>query len=78
MKQKSYTVHFNYHTYVNITVNASNAAEALEKAKDEVCDEKYNQDILNNIEEDNDPEITNNETGCEEDPEDVIDEIEED
>ena len=69
-----YTVHFNYHTYVEVTVDADNAKEALEKAKDEVCDEKYNQDILNNIEEDNDPEITNDDTGCEEDP----DEIEED
>lgn len=69
-----YTVHFNYHTYVEVAVDADNAKEALEKAKDEVCDEKYNQDILNNIEEDNDPEITNDDTGCEEDP----DEIEED
>lgn len=66
MKQKYYTVHFNYHTYVNITVKASNAAEALEKAKDELIDSKYNGDLLENIQRDGDPEVINDETGCEE------------
>jgi hypothetical protein len=66
MKQKSYTVHFNYHTYVEITVKASNATEALEKAQDELIDSKYNGDLLENIERDGDPEVVNDETGCEE------------
>lgn len=66
MKQKSYTVHFNYHTCVEITVKASNAAEALEKAEDELNDSKYNGDLLENIERDGDPEVINDETGCEE------------
>ena len=66
MKQKYYTVHFGYHTYVNITVKASNAAEALEKAEDELIDSKYNGDLLENIQRDGDPEVINDETGCEE------------
>ncbi len=66
MKQKSYTVHFSYHTYVDITVKASNAAEALEKAEDELIDSKYNGDLLENIQRDGDPEVINDETGCEE------------
>lgn len=58
-----YTVHFNYHTCVEVTVEANSAQEALEAAHDEVCDAKYDMQILENLEEDNDPEVTNEDTG---------------
>ena len=67
-----YTVRFNYHTYVEIAVNADNEKEALEKAEVERFDSKYNKDLLANIQQDGDPEITNDGTGWEKNPEDVI------
>ena len=63
-----YTVRFNYHTYVEIAVNADSEKEALEKAEVERFDSKYNRDLLANIQEDGDPEITNDGTGWEESP----------
>ena len=74
----NYTVRFNYRTYVEIEVNADNAKEALEKAEDEVWKRKYEADILENREYDRNPEITNDDTGAKEDPEEVIDETDED
>lgn len=62
----NYTVRFNYHTYVEIAVNADNEKEALEKAEIERFDSKYNRDLLANIQKDGDPEITNDGTGWEE------------
>ena len=67
-----YTVRFNYHTYVEIAVNADNEKEALEKAEVERFDSKYNKDLLANIQQDGDQEITNDGTGWEKNPEDVI------
>jgi flagellar biosynthesis regulator FlbT len=34
---------------VDITVEADNAEDALEKAKDELLDSKYDGEILNNV-----------------------------
>lgn len=48
-KLNKYTVRFNYTSHVDITVEADNAEDALEKAKDELLDSKYDGEILNNV-----------------------------
>lgn len=48
-KTNKYTVRFNYTSHVDITVEADNAEDALEKAKDELLDSKYDGEILNNV-----------------------------
>ncbi len=55
--EKTYTVHFSYYTSIDIEVNADNEDEALELAKSEVSDEKYNQHLLDNLDEACDPEV---------------------
>lgn len=47
-----------YHTNVTVEVEAENEEEALEIAEMEVDDEKYNEQILGNLDEDNDPDVT--------------------
>lgn len=49
MKRKKFTIRFNYTSHVDITVEADNAEDALEKAKDELLDSKYDGEVLNNI-----------------------------
>lgn len=47
-----------YHTNVTVEVEAENEQEALELAEMEVDDEKYNEQLLGNLDEDNDPDVT--------------------
>ena len=47
-----------YHTNVTVEVEAENEQEALELAEMEVDDEKYNEQLLGNLDEDNNPDIT--------------------
>lgn len=53
-----FDVTFYYHTSVTVEVEAENEEEALEIAEMEVDDEKYNEQILGNLDEDNDPDVT--------------------
>ena len=47
-----------YHTNVTVEVEADNEQEALELAEMEVDDEKYNEQLLGNLDKDNDPDVT--------------------
>ena len=47
-----------YHTNVTVEVEAENEQEALELAEMEVDDEKYNEQLLGNLDKDNDPDVT--------------------
>lgn len=53
-----FNVTFYYHTSVTVEVEAENEEEALSNAQMEVDDEKYNEQILGNLDEDNDPDVT--------------------
>ena len=53
-----FDVTFYYHTSVTVEVEAENEEEALEIANMEVDDEKYNEQVLGNLDEDNDPDVT--------------------
>ena len=53
-----FDVTFYYHTSVTVEVEAENEEEALELAEMEVDDEKYNEQLLGNLDEDNDPDVT--------------------
>jgi hypothetical protein len=53
-----FDVTFYYHTSVTVEVEAENEEEALELAEMEVDDEKYNEQILGNLDEDNNPDVT--------------------
>lgn len=53
-----FDVTFYYHTNVTVEVEAENEEEALEIAETEVDDEKYNEQILGNLTEDNSPDVT--------------------
>lgn len=52
-----FDVTFYYHTSVTVEVEAENEEEALEIAEMEVDDEKYNEQILGNLDEDNSPDV---------------------
>jgi len=52
-----FNVTFYYHTNVTVEVEAENEQEALANAQMEVEDEKYNQTLLNNLQEDNGPDV---------------------
>lgn len=54
---KKYDVTFYYHSSVTVTVEAEDEESAIDIARDEVCDPKYDETILRNIEEDNDPDV---------------------
>ena len=47
-----------YHTNVTVEVEAENEQEALELAEMEVDDEKYNEQLLGTLDEDNNPDVT--------------------
>lgn len=53
-----FKVTFYYHTNVTVEVEAENKQEALANAQMEVEDEKYDEQILGNLDEDNDPDVT--------------------
>lgn len=67
-QMKSYTVHLPYTTYMDITVNAYDAKEALEKAEDEAIYSKYEKQLIDNLSDHGRPRILNNETNREEKP----------
>lgn len=52
-----FNVTFYYHTNVTVQVEAENEKEALEIAEMEVDDEKYNEQILGGLQEDNAPDV---------------------
>lgn len=54
---KEYNVTFYYHTSLTVKVEANSEEEALEKARNEQCDDKYNYDLLVGMQEDGDPDI---------------------
>lgn len=54
---KKYSVTFSFHTYCTVEVEAENKDEALDLAYMEVDDDKYNLDLLRNMESDNSPSI---------------------
>ena len=52
-----FNVTFYYHTNVTVQVEAENEKEALEIGEMEVDDEKYNEQILGGLQEDNAPDV---------------------
>ena len=54
---KKYQVTFYYHTNITVEVEAEDEKEALRKAEIEQCDDKYTDDLLNGLQEDNSPDI---------------------
>lgn len=52
-----FNVTFYYHTNVTVEVEAENEEDALEIAEMEVDDEKYNEQILGGLQEDNAPDV---------------------
>ena len=52
-----FKVTFYYHTNVTVEVEAENEKEALFTAEDEVCKEKYNEIILDGLQEDDSPDV---------------------
>ena len=52
-----FKVTFYYHTNVTVEVEAENKQEALANAQMEVEDEKYNEQILGGLQEDNSPDV---------------------
>ena len=54
---KKYNVTFYYHTNCTVEVEAENEKEALELAESAVCDDKYTEQILWGLQEDDDPDV---------------------
>lgn len=52
-----YEVTFYYHTNCTVTVEAENEKEALKKAESEVCDSKYEAQIMEGLQEDDSPDV---------------------
>ena len=52
-----YEVTFYYHTNCTVTVEAENEDEALALAENEVCDDKYTEQILWGLQEDDAPDV---------------------
>lgn len=52
-----YEVTFYYHTNCTVTVEAENEEEALKKAESEVCDSKYEEQIMEGLQEDDSPDV---------------------
>lgn len=52
-----YQVTFYYHTNCTVEVEAENEKEALDKAETEICCEKYNEQLLEGLVEDNCPDV---------------------
>jgi len=55
--KKKYAVSLYYHTMVTVEVEAENEKEAIQEAYNEVDDPKYNEAILRNLDEDDDPSV---------------------
>ena len=54
---KKYKVTFYYHTNITVEVEAENEKEALALAEVEQCDDKYTDDLLNGLQEDDSPDV---------------------
>ena len=52
-----YQVTFYYHTNCIVEVEAENEKEALAEAETEICCEKYNEQILEGLQEDDCPDV---------------------
>ncbi len=52
-----YQVTFYYHTSATVVVTAKDKDEALIKGNTEVCKKKYSSEILQNLTEDNTPDV---------------------
>lgn len=54
---KKYEVTFYYHSNCTVVVEAENEEEALGLAENEVCDSKYEAQIMEGLQEDDDPDV---------------------
>ena len=54
---KLFEVTFYYHTNCTVKVEAENDREALDLAYLRVCDDKYTEQILEGLQEDDDPDV---------------------
>lgn len=54
---KKYEVTFYYHTNCTVKVEAENEEEALAIAENKVCDPKYEAQIMEGLQEDDDPDV---------------------
>ncbi len=55
---KKFEVTLYYHTNCTVTVEAEDEDEALENAYAEVCKEEYTRQILDGLQEDDSPDVT--------------------
>lgn len=54
---KKYEVTFYYHSNCTVVVEAENEKEALGLAENKVCDPKYEAQIMEGLQEDDDPDV---------------------
>lgn len=54
---KKYEVTLYYHTSITVVVYAKDEDDAIEKAYDEACDPKYNDEFNMNAQEDGSPDV---------------------
>lgn len=54
---KRFEVTLFYHTNITVVVDAEDEYDAIEKAHDEACDEKYNDEFNMNAQEDGTPYV---------------------
>lgn len=54
---KKYKVTLYYHTNVTVEVWAENEEEAIEHAYGKVTDKQYDEQVLSNCQEDDDPDV---------------------
>ena len=60
-QKKSYDVTFYYHTNLTVKVEAESEEEALELAEAEAMRECYTNQLLEGMQEDNDPDVVESE-----------------
>ena len=54
---KKYEVTFYYHTNCTVVVEAEDEEEALAIAENEVCNQEYENQIMEGLQEDDDPDV---------------------
>lgn len=57
-KKKFYDVTLYFHTNTTISVEAENEKEAIELARAKTCEKRYTQDLLEGMQEDSSPDVT--------------------